>query len=62
MHIIYIYIYIYIYMGQIGGGWSPGGILIYVPFFPGQFHEILNITSGSLAQAQSIASLFERIG
>ena len=49
-------------MGQIGGGWSPGGILIYVPFFPGQFHEILNITSGSLAQAQSIASLFERIG
>jgi len=53
----------YIYMGPIrGGGGSPGGVQIFrggLQKSLGQFSEILNISSESSAQAQSIGTQME---
>jgi len=55
-------------IGEGGGGWDgpPTGHYFFCAgspvFFLGHFHKILNISSESLAQAPSIAILFEQIG
>ena len=58
-----------IYMGPIGGGGggggSPGDSRVFLPppkNLLGHSYEILNISSESSAQAQSIGTLFGQIG
>ena len=51
--------------GEAGWGGPPVGVLVWggcLQLFLGNFHKILNISPESSAQAQSIATLFERVG
>ena len=61
----YSIIYIYIYMGPIGGGGAGGGPEFFGPpskNLLGHSYKIMEISAGSLAQAQSVGTLLKQIG